>query len=85
MVNTLDRVIESSLDLHGRHDDKVEIAFTILVVKIVLNPFALCFGSYGATDLVAQVDELINDVGSDEAIGASDQDGRAFFNCRHGV
>lgn len=61
------------------------MALTILVVKVVLDPFALCFCSYGTTDLVTQADQLVNDVRSDETICASDQDGRAFFNCRHGV
>lgn len=75
MINTLDGVIEGALDLHCGHNDKVQIALTILVVKVVLDPFALCFGSYSTADLVTQADELVKDVGSDEAICASDQDG----------
>jgi hypothetical protein len=49
---TLDGVIESTLDPHGGHNDKLELALTVLVVEVILDPFAFCFCSDGTADLV---------------------------------
>jgi hypothetical protein len=80
---TLDGIVEGALDPHGGHNDKLEFALTIFVVKEVLNPFAFCFCSNCTADLVVQFEELIDDVATDETICASDQDGRAFCNWCH--
>lgn len=81
---TLDGIVEGALDPHGGHNDKLEFALTILVVKEVLNPFAFCFCSDGTADFVFQFEKLVDDVATDETICASDQDGRAFCNWWHG-
>ena len=82
---TFYRLVKSTLDGHVGHDKQLDLAGAVLLVKELLHPLSLFLCSGGAMELEASGEELVGNVGADEAIDAGDEDGRALFDWCHVV
>lgn len=63
-------MVKGALCAHVGDDSKLELAMTVFVLKIVPEPFPLCLSPHGATDVVAELEQLVDDVGGDEPVCA---------------
>jgi hypothetical protein len=79
---TFDSLIKRALGRQVGDPDELEAALSILLIEDVLKPRILLGITHGTANFVAMLQELVSNVGAQQAVGSGDEHSGALGYCR---